>query len=80
MNWFGEWERHGFAVTHEGEHDYRLPFTADEWCGKIRSVSWMTDVDETTRMRISAELKAELEPYGELVSVPHRLSVVSLRS
>src|SRR5690606_20876351 len=46
VNWFDEWEEHLFGVVDEWQEHYTLPFTPDAWCGKIRSVSWMTNADE----------------------------------
>lgn len=78
VNWFKEWEDHSFFIIEEWQEQYDLDFTHDEWCGKIRSVSWMTNVSEETRIRVTDELKMKLQDYDDILTIPHQLSVVVL--
>jgi len=79
-NWFDEWEGHSLQLVHEWQQDYELQFTHEEWCGKIRSVSWMTNADEHTRRKVTDELKERLKEREEILRVPHRYSVVILKN
>lgn len=78
VNWFQEWESHGLVVACEWQHDYTLPFTHEEWCGKIRSVSWLTNSDAAQKTKITHELMARLSAFAEILTVPHQFSVVVL--
>lgn len=80
VNWFDEWNNNYFQVMHEWEHEYELQYTHEEWCGKIRSVSWMTNVDEDTRKRVTSELINRLSNYEAIINIPHKFSVVVLRN
>jgi 2-polyprenyl-3-methyl-5-hydroxy-6-metoxy-1,4-benzoquinol methylase len=80
VNWFDEWEGNSLKIIHEWQHDYMLQFTNEEWCGKIRSVSWMTNIDDLIRKKVTTELREELKHYEDRLNVPHRFSVVILRN
>lgn len=77
--WFAEWESHSLRVAGEWEHRYTLPFTHEEWCGKIRSVSWMTAADDETRRSVTGSLLRRLSTLDPILHVPHKYSVVVLR-
>jgi SAM-dependent methyltransferase len=77
-NWFEEWDRHGFHVAAEWQHDYSLSYTHEAWCGKIRSVSWLAGMEQARRSRISEELMEELRSLKPELIVPHRYSVAVL--
>ncbi|WP_020616455.1 class I SAM-dependent methyltransferase [Paenibacillus daejeonensis] len=77
--WFEEWREHSFELLHAWQHDYELSFTHEAWCGKIKSVSWMTNTDEATRARVTKELLEELKNCEKLLNVPHQYSVVILK-
>ncbi|WP_235427311.1 hypothetical protein [Cohnella kolymensis] len=79
VNWFDEWEENSFQVIDEWQYDYYLQFTHEEWCGKIRSVSWMTNASNHIKIKITNELMKSLENLEEVLNVPHRFSVVVLR-
>jgi hypothetical protein len=79
FNWYEEWNDNSFHVMEEWQHEYNLEFTHTEWCGKIRSVSWMTNESEQTRKKVTNELMKILENHEETLSIPHRFSVVVLR-
>lgn len=79
VNWFQEWESHGLEVAFEWQHDYELPFTHEEWCGKIRSVSWLTNSDAAQKSKITHELMARLSAYAARLAIPHQFSVVVLK-
>ena len=78
-NWFKEWEDNSFQVIEEWNHEYNLDFTHEEWCGKIRSVSWLSGTSNETRMKVTNELIEKLKDYNEILTIPHRFSVVILR-
>lgn len=80
VNWFQEWEDHSLQLIHEWQQDYELQFTHEEWCGKIRSVSWMTNADEDKKRKVTYELKERLKECEEIFRVPHRYSVGILKN
>ncbi|WP_227793545.1 hypothetical protein [Paenibacillus guangzhouensis] len=77
--WFEEWDQHHLDVIGEWQYDYRLPYDHDAWCGKIRSVSWLADVTEGERIRITEVLRQRLQGHPAMLDVPHQASVVVLR-
>lgn len=76
--WFEEWEKYSFLVEEEWQHDYELQFTHQEWCGKIRSISWLANIEEEKRSKISNELLKKLSHYEAILNVPHQYSIVIL--
>jgi SAM-dependent methyltransferase len=80
VNWFNEWEHSSLQILEEWQHDYMLQFTHEDWCGKIRSVSWLTNVDEGIRQKITRELIEKLSTFEEVLNVPHRYYVVVLKN
>jgi len=79
VDWFGEWEQHQFQVVAEWQYEYALPYSHDAWCGKIRSVSWLTDIEEDVRMHVTADLMGRLQGCAALLHIPHQASMVVLR-
>lgn len=80
LHWFDEWEKSSFQVMDEWEFHYTLPFTSEEWCGKIRSVSWMIQAEAETKSRVTSALLKELSRYEPVLHIPHQYSVVVLKS
>jgi len=79
VDWFEEWEQHHLQVVAEWQYDYALPYTHDAWCGKIRSVSWLTEVEEEVRIHVTADLMGRLQGHDGVLHIPHQASVVVLR-
>jgi SAM-dependent methyltransferase len=80
VNWFDEWENNSFQVENEWQHEYELKFPDEEWCGKIRSVSWLANLEEEKRMKITKELLIKFSKHDALLSIPHQYSIVILRN
>jgi SAM-dependent methyltransferase len=78
INWFKEWEENGLHLIDEWQYNYELPFLIDEWCGKVRSLSWMTNVDKELKQNIIKRIKASLNNNKALI-IPHQYSVVILK-
>lgn len=78
--WFEEWERSSFRLLAEWQHEYTVPYSHEQWCGKIRSVSWMTDCTDEVRRMVTEELLRRLSKQEAIMHVPHQYSVVVLRS
>ncbi|WP_217559081.1 class I SAM-dependent methyltransferase [Paenibacillus sp. GbtcB18] len=78
VNWFEEWERHGFRLRHEWEQAYTLAYTREDWCGKIRSVSWLANESKELRMKVSGELLRNLSDFDAVMIIPHKYSVAVL--
>jgi len=79
INWFDEWEAVGFRIVDEWQYDYQLEFSLEEWCGKIRSLSWLTNVSEEITEKIIEKVKKDLARFSEPLSIPHQYSVVILQ-
>jgi hypothetical protein len=80
LPWFGEWDVNGFQLLHEWQQQYMLQYTHEQWCGKIRSVSWMANVDERTKKRVTQQLLSKLSKKEAVLNIPHQYSVVVLRA
>jgi 2-polyprenyl-3-methyl-5-hydroxy-6-metoxy-1,4-benzoquinol methylase len=78
-NWFNEWEGLSFHVIDEWQHNYNLDFTHEAWCGKIRSLSLLTNSDEDCKKKITNDLLAKLTKHTTIITVPHQFSVVILK-
>ncbi|MFD7521776.1 hypothetical protein [Paenibacillus chitinolyticus] len=78
VNWFEEWERHGFRLRHEWEQAYTLAYTHEDWCGKIRTVSWLANESKELRMKVSGELLRNLSDFDAIMTIPHKYSVAVL--
>jgi 2-polyprenyl-3-methyl-5-hydroxy-6-metoxy-1,4-benzoquinol methylase len=79
INWFAEWKDIGLHIIDEWQYDYELDFGIDEWCGKVRSLSWLTKESEENKQFIIKKVKECLSNYIEPLRIPHRYSVVVLR-
>jgi len=79
VSWFDEWNHNSFQIEYEWEYDYELDFSHDEWCGKIRSVSWLANIEAEKRTKISNELLTQLSKQAPVLRIPHQYSVVILR-
>ncbi|QGQ99542.1 class I SAM-dependent methyltransferase [Paenibacillus psychroresistens] len=77
VNWFEEWLTAELQIVDEWQYNYDLTFTIDEWCGKVNSLSWLTNADEALKDRISEQLKASLG--NAPLIIPHQYSVVLLK-
>jgi SAM-dependent methyltransferase len=80
VSWFEEWEECGFQIVDLWQYDYSLTFSIQEWCGKVKSLSWLTEENEDRKNMIIAKVREYLEPYIEPLSIPHRYSVVVLKN
>lgn len=78
--WFEEWERSSFRLLAEWQHEYTVPYSHEQWCGKIRSVSWMTGCSDEVRNKMTEELLRRLSGQDAIMQVPHQYSVVALQS
>lgn len=79
VNWFDEWSAAGFKFVDEWEHEYKLDFTKNEWCGKVRSLSWLTNESDAVKEIIIQKIQQSLIDHPEPLSIPHKYSVVLLK-
>ncbi|GIP32167.1 class I SAM-dependent methyltransferase [Paenibacillus sp. J2TS4] len=79
VHWFREWEEAGFQLIDVWEYDYDLSFSIEEWCGKVRTISWMTSVEEAAKNDILTEIKNHLSKCDVLLVIPHQYSVAVLQ-
>jgi len=79
LNWFDEWENHSFKLIDAWQQDYMLEFSHEEWCGKIRSVSWLTNESYHSKTIITNELMNRLAKHDSILKIPHQYSVAILR-
>lgn len=79
VHWFDEWQQIGFEIVDEWQHEYSLTFSKGEWCGKVRSLSWLTNADEEKKEQIIHSISEYLADYDDALNIPHRYSVVVLK-
>ncbi|HIW32548.1 MAG TPA: class I SAM-dependent methyltransferase [Candidatus Paenibacillus intestinavium] len=79
LHWFNEWESHSLQLVDAWQQDYMLEFTHEEWCGKIRSVSWLTNESDQSKTIITNELIDRLSPFDGVLKIPHQYSIAILR-
>jgi SAM-dependent methyltransferase len=79
INWFAEWRDVGLHIIDEWQYDYELDFGIDGWCGKVRSLSWLTNESEVNKQLIIRKVKESLSNYVEPFRIPHRYSVALLK-
>ena len=79
LHWFNEWESHSLQLIDTWQQDYILEFSHEEWCGKIRSVSWLTNESEQSKTIITNELIDRLSPFDPVLKIPHQYSIAIFR-
>ncbi|KPV56393.1 hypothetical protein QJ48_27925 [Paenibacillus sp. A3] len=78
LRWFDEWAESGFQEKDSGQFGYELRFTPNAWRGKIRSISWFSQLDTDSRQQVDQEMAALFRDVTEL-TIPHRCSFVLLQ-
>lgn len=81
VEWFAEWQAHGFELTELYNEAYTVAFTLDTWCERIKTLSWMLHLEESERDEIMDGLKPHLTGlFGDRTyEVGHKLYVVLLK-
>lgn len=65
--WFREWSEHGFELWDTYGFEYMVPFTNEEWCGRVGSLSWLSLFNEEKRAAILNEIFNHLiKEYGDI--------------
>lgn len=77
--WFEEWEEHGFQLIDEWQYDYQLNFSIEDWCGKVSTLSWLTNVSQEKKDLIIAKMKEYLNKFEQPLTIPHKYSIVVLQ-
>ncbi|KZE36394.1 methyltransferase type 11 [Bhargavaea cecembensis] len=82
VEWFEEWQAHGFDLKELYSDDYTVPFTPDTWCERIKTLSWMLHLEEGERNQIMASLKPHLiRQFGDRTyEISHKLFIVLLKN
>lgn len=80
-NWFAEWEEAGFGLIDSWQTKYAVSFSHEEWRGRVRSLSWISSMNEEERKGLDGELAAYLSNHypDQRVEVPHVCSVVLMK-
>ncbi|XOK63604.1 class I SAM-dependent methyltransferase [Paenibacillus elgii] len=78
LRWFDEWAEGGFQEKDSGQFGYELRFTPDAWRGKVRSISWFSQLDTESRRQVDQEMAGLFRDVTEL-TIPHRCSFVLLQ-
>ncbi|WP_010500808.1 class I SAM-dependent methyltransferase [Paenibacillus elgii] len=78
LRWFDEWAEGGFQEKDSGQFGYELRFTPDAWRGKVRSISWFSQLDTESRQQVDQEMAELFRDVTEL-TIPHRCSFVLLQ-
>lgn len=61
VEWFKEWREHQFDLQETYKFNYNVTFSNEEWCGRVGSLSWLTEFNEVERNNILDELLSYLE-------------------
>ncbi|SEJ79902.1 Ubiquinone/menaquinone biosynthesis C-methylase UbiE [Bhargavaea ginsengi] len=82
VEWFAEWQAHGFELKELYNEDYAVDFTLDTWCERIKTLSWMLHLEESERDGIMDSLKPQLiRLFGDRTyEIGHKLHVVLLKN
>ncbi|EMR05575.1 3-demethylubiquinone-9 3-methyltransferase [Bhargavaea cecembensis DSE10] len=82
VEWFAEWQSHGFELKELYNEDYTVAFTPEAWCGRIKTLSWMLHLEESERDQIMDSLKPHLiRLFGDRTyEIGHKLHVVLLKN
>ncbi|ADU32261.1 class I SAM-dependent methyltransferase [Evansella cellulosilytica] len=67
VEWFQEWKQNRFDLTETYKFEYTVPFTNAEWCGRVGSLSWLSQFDEATQNQILEEIYNHLhKEFGDV--------------
>lgn len=77
--WFEEWEEHEFRIIDEWQYDYQLHFSIENWCGKVRSLSWLTNESQEKKDLIIKKVKEYLDKFNQPLTIPHKYSILVLQ-
>lgn len=82
VEWFAEWQAHGFELKELYNEDYTVDFTLDTWCERIKTLSWMLHLEEGKRNQIMESLKPHLTRlFGDRdYDVAHKIHVAILEN
>jgi ubiquinone/menaquinone biosynthesis C-methylase UbiE len=61
VEWFQEWKEHNFDMRETYKFTYQVPFTNEEWCGRVGSLSWLSNFSDEKREQVLAEIYQYLE-------------------
>lgn len=68
IEWFQEWKEHNFDIRETYKFTYQVPFTNEEWCGRVGSLSWLSNFSDEKREQVLAEIYQYLEKeYGDTI-------------
>lgn len=83
VEWFKAWQEHRFDLQETYKFTYNVTFSNEEWCGRVGSLSWLSEFGEVERNDILEKLYHHLEEefkgvehqiqHGCYVAVLHRL-------
>ncbi|KWW20485.1 methyltransferase type 11 [Peribacillus simplex] len=68
VEWFKEWQEHGFDLKETYKFHYEVSFSNEDWCGRVGSLSWLSGFTEKRRNEILHEILTHLgKEYGEIL-------------
>ncbi|WP_018924075.1 class I SAM-dependent methyltransferase [Salsuginibacillus kocurii] len=82
VEWFEEWKNASFDLQETFKWPYDVAFTADTWCDRVASLSWLAAMNESQREAALAELKQYMnETYAldTVHTIAHNFYVARLR-
>ena len=67
VEWFEEWQHAQFDLQETYKFYYDVHFSNEEWCGRVGSLSWLTDFDEKERNDLLEQLYRYIQKkYGHV--------------
>lgn len=68
VEWFQEWKEHSFDMRDTYKFDYKVPFTNEEWCGRVGSLSWLSSFSEEKRKQVLADVYQYVKKeFGDVI-------------
>lgn len=80
VEWFKEWQDHQFDMTDTYKFSYTVPFSIEEWCGRVGTLSWLSNFTDEKRTEILNEIYSHLkDEWGKAeLDIEHVCSVTIL--
>ncbi|PSL42981.1 methyltransferase family protein [Salsuginibacillus halophilus] len=71
VEWFEEWKQGGFDLKETYKFNYTVSFSNESWCGRVGSLSWLTNFDEYQKQEVLDKIYTHLT--NEFGDVEHHI-------
>jgi ubiquinone/menaquinone biosynthesis C-methylase UbiE len=83
VQWFEEWNAHGFELTDFYKLDYRVPYSNREWIERVSTIPFVESLEQKELQAFIEELDELIDQRvgrGKTLMVPHSCNVAILRT